>query len=272
VDEFAAILSVKRLFKEGAPGREGRHSMTTYSPDTTPGAPLYKDVARRMMTALSDGEWKPGEVIPAEKKLGERFSVSIGTLRKAIDELVANNILVRHQGRGTFVTTHNRDQHMYRFFNVVRHDGVKTYPHVELVSFGTEKANKDVAGNLGVARNAKVIHFTNLLHLGGAPVIVDEIYLPEARFSGMTERQLRERENTLYNLYQLSFGMNVIRIEERLRGGLASPAHAKLLGVTTGAPLLEVHRLAFSFDQMRIEYRISYINSANYEYVSGRAA
>jgi GntR family transcriptional regulator len=240
--------------------------MTDLDPSTTLGMPLYKEVARRMLSALSAGEWQPGGVIPAEKKLGERFAVSIGTVRKAIDELVAENILIRHQGRGTFVATHNKDQHLYRFFNVLRHDGLKSYPEVELVSFSKGKADKIAAAKLSIPSGAKTFHFSNVLSLNNEPVIVDEITLPENLFRGFTEQKLRDRPNTLYNLYQREFGVNVIRIEERLRCGLASDEHARLLQLAAGAPLLEIHRVAFSFNQQAIEWRVSYVNTEKYEY------
>jgi GntR family transcriptional regulator len=241
-------------------------NMNDLDPSSSLGATLYKEVARRMLAALSAGEWKPGEAIPAEKKLSERFAVSIGTLRKAIDELVAENILIRHQGRGTYVATHSRDAQLFRFFNIVRHDGLKTYPQVELAGFGHLKADKNVADKLAISRGAKLVHFTNVLSLGGLPVIVDELYLPGAMFAGLTEQMLRERPNTLYNLYQTGFGLNVIRIEERLRGGLAGAHHAALLQLAPGAPLLEIHRVAFSFNQQPIEYRVSSVDTVNYEY------
>lgn len=240
--------------------------MTDLDPSTTLGMPLYKEVARRMMNALSAGEWQPGDVIPAEKKLGERFAVSIGTVRKAIDEMVAENILIRHQGRGTFVATHNKDQHLFRFFNVVRQDGLKSYPDVRMMSFSKRKADKITAAKLMISNSAKILHFSNLLSLDSEPVIVDEITLPEELFRGFTEQKLRDRPNTLYNLYQREFGINVIRIEERLRGGLASAEHAKLLQVAAGTPLLEIHRVAFSFNQQPIERRVSYVNTEKYEY------
>src|SRR3546814_147324 len=96
------------------------NSLSQLSPS---GTPLYQQVKRAVLAALSAGEWAQGEAIPPEKLLAERFSVSIGTLRKAIDELAAENILVRHQGRGTFVAIHSRNQHFFRYFRVVRQDG-----------------------------------------------------------------------------------------------------------------------------------------------------
>lgn len=240
--------------------------ITELDPSTTIGMTLYKEVKRQVLLALAEGEWKPGEAIPAERKLCERFAVSIGTLRKAIDELVAENILVRHQGRGTFVTTHHHEQQLFRFFNLVRHDGEKSYPSLALIAFSKEKADKTAREKLDLSGNAKVFQFTNVLRLHDEPVIVDDITLPEALFPGLTEARLRQRPNTLYNLYQIGFGLNVIRIEERLRATLASAVHAELLGIETGAPLLEVRRVASSYNNQPVEWRVSHINTERYEY------
>lgn len=245
--------------------------MLEIDPSASLGTTLYKEVKRQMLRALSAGEWKPGEVIPAEKRLCERFGVSIGTLRKAIDELVAENILVRHQGRGTFVALHNRDQQSFRFFNFVGHDGRKTYPTLELVSFTRRKVDRVAATMLSLPGAARVVAFANLLSLDGVPVIVDDIVLPEMLFPRMTEQQVRSRSNTLYHLYQASFGHNVIRTEERVRAATATAEQARLLGLDVGTALLEVRRIAYTYDNQPIEWRISHVNTARHEYFEARS-
>lgn len=234
---------------------------------TTVGTTLYKEVKRRVLRALAAGEWKPGEAIPAEKKLCEIFAVSIGTLRKAIDELVAESILIRHQGRGTFVATHNREQQMFRFFNVISHDGTKSSPQIELIAFGKKKAGNVAAQKLRQP-GGKIHEFTNVLSLQGAPVIVDDITVPEMLFVGLTEDLLRHRPNTLYNLYQVRFGISIIRIEECLRAVNADERFAGLLHVEVGAPLLEVRRVAYSYNDQPVEWRISHINTERHEYLA----
>jgi GntR family transcriptional regulator len=63
--------------------------------------PLYREVKRLLTQSLIEGEWPAGAALPSETRLAERYNVSIGTLRKAIDELVAERVVTRHQGRGT---------------------------------------------------------------------------------------------------------------------------------------------------------------------------
>ncbi|SAL77721.1 GntR family transcriptional regulator [Caballeronia arvi] len=233
-----------------------------------PGGTRYKEVKEAMLAALTAQEWKGGEVIPSEKKLAERFGVSIGTLRKAIDELCAENILIRHQGLGTFVAQHRRDRHFFRFFRVARRDGDQTYPVVTLVNFKRAKCTPAVAARLNIDDGTRLFVFTNALALHEKVVVVDTVMLPETKFPGLTESMLRSRSNTLYNFYQDAFGINVTGTDERLRVAYASELESKLLEVDVGAPVLEVERVAYSLNQKPVEYRLTRINTEHYEYIA----
>jgi GntR family transcriptional regulator len=230
------------------------------------GGPIFKEIKRRIMGALAAGEWRPGEAIPSETRLAERFGISIGTLRKAIDELVDENVLVRQQGRGTFVATHSRDRMLFLFFNIIRHDGVKEYPQVELVSFRRARADDEVADRLQLAPRAAVFSYRNLLRLRDRPVIVDDITVPADRFAGLTAARLRDRTNTIYHLYQHGFGVSVVRTAERVRAVAAPTDVASLLEVAAGAPLLLVRRVAFTLGDRPVEFRRSHVNTAEHEY------
>lgn len=229
--------------------------------------PLYQSVQRQIMDALAREEWRPDEAIPSEKRLCERFGVSIGTLRKAIDALVEAHILVRQQGLGTFVASHSRPRQLFQFFNVSPHEGPRTYPDVQFLSFATGKADKLAAEKLKIALGADIFRIRNLLVMDGKPIIADTITLPANLFRGMTESIVRDRQGTLYNLYLERYGVNVIRIDERVRAAAAPATSAKLLGIKTGAPILEIRRIALSFNQQPVEWRISHVNTSNYEYV-----
>ncbi|HSC23475.1 MAG TPA: GntR family transcriptional regulator [Casimicrobiaceae bacterium] len=228
--------------------------------------PLYKDVKRRLTDALTHGEWKPGEAIPAERRLSERYRISVGTVRKAVDELVAENILIRQQGRGTFVARHNRERELFHFLHVVPERGGKQYPDVELASFARGKADRRTADALGIAPGGSVYRIRNLLRLDGAPVIVDDIALSAQRFAGLTERQFRERRSTIYNLYQEAFGISVVTARERIRALPADPAVAALLDVPALTPLLAIRRVALTFRDLPVEYRVSLVHTQRHEY------
>ena len=228
--------------------------------------PLYKDVKRRLTDALTRGEWKAGEAIPAERRLSERFRISVGTVRKAIDELVAEKILIRHQGRGTFVASHNREREHFHFLHVVPQQGPKQYPDVQLRSFSRGKADRRIAEALGIAPGDSVYRIRNVLRLGDAPIIVDDIALSAQRFAGLTERQFRERRSTVYNLYQEAFGISVVTARERVRALPADQAAAALLGVAVTTPLLSIRRVALTYRELPVEYRVSLVNTERHEY------
>jgi GntR family transcriptional regulator len=228
--------------------------------------PLYKDVKRRLTDALTRGDWKPGAAIPAERRLSERFRISVGTVRKAIDELVAENILIRQQGRGTFVASHNREREVFYFLHVVPQHGPKQYPEVQLQAFARGKADRMTAEALAIEPGDAVIRIRNVLRLDGVPVIVDDIALPALRFAGLTERQFSERRSTIYNLYQEAFGISVVKTRERVRATPADDANAALLAVTPATPLLQIRRVALTYRDAPVEHRVSLVNTERHEY------
>ncbi|HEY4318247.1 MAG TPA: GntR family transcriptional regulator [Herbaspirillum sp.] len=238
--------------------------MRKITPGSFPDLPLYKEVKRQMVEALSSQEWKPGVAVPSGRSLSARLGVSMGTVRKAIDELVLENILVRQQGRGTFVAEHSPESRMFRFFNYETHDGVQKEPEVAIVGFSESKADKIVAAKLGIAPGATVLNILTVRGFG-SPMMFDHIRIPKKFFRKMTRESLLP--SAMYRQYQSQYGINVVRLEEAVRAANASEEQAAILQVAPGTALLEVHRVAYSFHDRPVEYRISYINTAHHQYV-----
>lgn len=230
--------------------------------------PLYKAVKNRITRSLIAGEWKPGTAIPSESELASQFKVSIGTIRRAIDELVAEKIVVRQQGRGTFVSIHSEDRQFYYFFHIVGKDGGKEPPAHELLSLQTTKADAGTAAQLGVEPNAPVHRINNVLKLADEPVIYDEIRVAARRFADLDAALFGAREGTIYGLYQARFGINVVRISERLSAAAAPARVAKVLGVAKDSPLLVIKRVAYTYHDEPVELRTSWVNTRDHEYSS----
>ena len=230
--------------------------------------PLYKEVKRLLTQSLIEGEWPAGAALPSETRLAQRFNVSIGTLRKAIDELVAEGVVNRHQGRGTFVATHNASRLMFHFFHIVGRDGQVEYPATRTLSFRRGKASAAESQRLGLSAGAPVLRIRNLLSLAGTPVILDDLVLPQALFADLTEKVFTARDNTIYHLYQTRYGINVLRSSERLSAVLADVDAARCLKVKKGAPLLAINRTALTYRDVPVELRLSLVNTAAHEYAS----
>jgi len=231
-------------------------------------SPLYKEVKARLTRGLAAGEWKSGLAIPSETRLAERFGVSIGTIRKAIDELVAERILLRQQGRGTFVATHTEDRTLFYFFHIVHKNGSRELPVTELLSFRKARASAAEEERLGTPKGAPVFRIQNLLKLAGKPVIFDEIAVPEALFADLDEEVFGGRVGTIYGLYQARYGVNVTRISERISAARAPSRAASLLGLPTDATALAIRRVAYTYDDTPVEYRVSWVNTERHEYLS----
>jgi GntR family transcriptional regulator len=227
---------------------------------------LYEQVRARLVESISAGKWRPGQALPSEGALAREFGVAIGTIRKAVDGLVAEQALVRLQGKGTFVTEHDGGRLMFHFFHIVGRDGTKAYPEVRMLDFRRDRATQPDARALSIAPHDKVIRIRNLLSLEGEPAIVDDITLPAQLFPGLTEKIFRARGNTIYHLFQSRYGINVLRTDERLRAVLADAELGRLLRVAPGAPLLEIRRVALTFRDRPVELRISRVDTSRRDY------
>lgn len=228
-------------------------------------SPLYRQIKDFLVDCLARGEWGPGAAIPSEAELAQRFNVSQGTVRKAIDEMAAENLLVRRQGKGTFVATHDDPRSHYRFLRLLPDDGSMVESHSEPFACAVQEAAPEVAAALQLETGAPVIVIKRLLSFAGKSVIYDQIYLPAGQFPGLTLETLREGERSFYSLLENDFGVRMIHAEERLRAVAADAESAGLLAVAEGSPLLLVERTAYTYGNQPVEWRRGlYLTTAHY--------
>ena len=229
----------------------------------------YEEVKQKITEDLVRGRYPMGQALPAEKDLSKELDVSIGTLRKAVDELVAEGIVVRRQGRGTYVAEHDLKRLLYYFFHVVKHDvDKKANPRVDLVSLNTAVATKEEASKLNIKEGAPVWRLVNCLYLEEHCVMIDQITLDKKRFKNLNRSEFINREGSIYQLYQMKYGQTVVRSRERLRASLVSKQHAEWLDIKPNSPVLVIRRVALGIQDDPIEWRISTLNTNQYEYFS----
>lgn len=232
--------------------------------------PLYKQVKQQVIQALAGGEWKPGQLIPSEHKLAQRFGVAVSTIRAAVGELVAAKILVRKQGKGTFVPLHNSQHAIYKYFHVVRNDGFKELPVSKLLSVTQARADAHVAKLLKLphdSRSRNILKLANLLTVSGTPIVLSHIQVPKFLFPGLSAKMVREVGMTLYAVYQIRYGISIIKTIERVAAAKAEAQDAKILGIRTGQPVLEIERLAYTFNEVPVEVRRSRVRTDQYHYL-----
>src|SRR5947207_2870525 len=180
-------------------------------PDNNGSRPLYARVRERLIERIRSGEWKPGQLIANEFEIAAEFGVSQGTARKAIGDLAAEGLVVRRQGRGTFVVEHTPAHVLFRFFNLFDEAGIAVTPDSRSITVGPAPAGREERKALGLDEPARVIRITRIRTRNGSPFIAETIALPEALFPGLAER--KEMPNTLYDLFQRAYGVLVTRTD-----------------------------------------------------------
>lgn len=217
--------------------------------------PLYKEVRRTLLQCLAKGEWKPGDQIPPEPELAARFGVAIPTVRAGVTDLVAAGVLIRRQGKGTFVARHDSYTQEFRFSNIMNERGENISTTRTRVSMQKVKADPDTAQMLQLGFRDSVYRINSVLEADGRPVGLMELVLPASLFSKLTRTDLEQSKDNLYSVYQRVCAITVLRMEERVCARNADRTTAKILGIKPKDSILVVDRLAFTFDDRPIEIR-----------------
>src|SRR5258705_994542 len=227
--------------------------------------PLYRQVKELLMKRLGDGSWLPGQLLPSEAEIAAELGVSPGTVRKALDEMSAESLVVRRQGRGTFVARHDEERILFQFFRLMPDSGERRFPEGRTLSIAVAKADDTVAAWLGIAPRGPVIAIERIRLLNDRPCIHERIVLPRSLFPRIERKEL---PNNLYAFYSAQYGVTIARGTERLKAVAANARQAELLHVKAGQAMLQVERVALSVDGTPAEWRLSVCLTESAHYLS----
>jgi len=230
-------------------------------------SPLYRQIKALLVQSLERGEWKPGELIPSEIDLAGRFQVSQGTVRKAIDELAAEHMLLRRQGKGTFVATHHEPRVRFRFLRLAPdEEGEGGRAESRIIECRRVRASAEISRALELRAGEAAIMIRRVLSFDGVPTVFDEIWLPGTAFRGLTLELLVANRVPLYGLFETQFGVSMVRADEKLRAVAANDEIAGLLGIGRGTPLLQVERISYTYGDRPMEVRRGTYLTNHYHY------
>jgi len=228
--------------------------------------PLYQQVRETLVRRLIDGVWTPGLMLPSEFQIAADLGVSQGTVRKALDAMTAEHLLVRRQGRGTFVALPEEGRILFQFFRLAADDGTRLFPDSQVLARVRGRADAAAAKALQIARNDAVWRIDRVRHLGGRAVIAEQITLPVAKFSSLAE--IRDLPNNVYALYSEMFSITIGRALEQLKATGADETTAARLNCQPGHPVLSIERVAFALDGSPVEWRLSRCVTDGFHYQS----
>ncbi|HEY4135922.1 MAG TPA: GntR family transcriptional regulator [Alphaproteobacteria bacterium] len=236
--------------------------------DTPDFHPLYAQIKELLIQRVMRGDWKPGELLPSEFKLAAEFKVSQGTVRKALDEMSAEKLVIRQQGKGTFVAARDGRSTPFHFFRIRPDSGGPWDPSTKLISVALDSATPAEADVLGLGRDENVYRITRTRSFGGAPMLLDQMALPQSRFNDLDVIYRRNEPTNIYVLLEREYGVLVVRAQEKLRAIVATEEDRKLLNLAEGTPLLAVERISFALDNSPVESRRVAVDTNHHHYAS----
>lgn len=208
--------------------------------------PLYQQVRKEVLVAIKDGEWLVDESLPSETDLAKRFGVSQGTVRKALDALVAEDVLYRRQGVGTFVAGVRDGLLCARFVPLSIQKGVVA--QAEFISCLRIHAGEIFADMLGLRRGSTLWQVRRLLRVGAEVAGVEELLLPESFYPELETRRIREMKGNLRELIWRDHGSRLVDDPARYRAVPATTAEARILMVEVNEPLLQLSRMSRDYE------------------------
>ena len=228
--------------------------------------PLYRQIKTLITESLVSGEWRPGDLIPSEIELANRFSVSQGTVRKAIGELANQNLLVRQQGKGTFVASHSEERSQFPYLRITPDRGALDQIEATLIDCRKTKLDAASAKKLGLAAGTGAFVITRVLSIAAKKAIYEEIRLPATRFRGLSAATIGRHHCMLYSMYETEFDIRILHVEEQIKALGAERAAASRLGLSEGAPLLVIERVAYTYAEKAVELRRSFCSTKEHHY------
>jgi GntR family transcriptional regulator len=228
--------------------------------------PLYRQIKSLITQSLVVGEWGPGDLIPSEIELANRYSVSQGTVRKAIGELAGENLLIRYQGKGTFVASHAEERSKFHFLRITPDRGELKEISAELLEFRRMRADSASARLLRLAQGSSVCLIRRVLVLSERKACYEEIRLPATRYKGLSAAVIEEHECMLYSMYESAFGVRILHADEQLRAVAAPDEAAAALQLSPGTSLLQLERVAYTYAEEPAELRSSWCDTREHHY------
>lgn len=230
--------------------------------------PLYAKVRDIMVERLISGHWKPGQMLPSEFAIADELGVSQGTVRKALDDMTTEGLVVRRQGRGTFVAEAEDKSILFRFYRLTADNAdenkTPTFPESRYLSRTKTGANEREQAMFALAQDDQVWRFERLRLENEEPILWERLVLSSKAFPSFDEST--RLPNNVYQFYGAECGLIVARVKEKLRAVAASSEVAGHLDLEPGTPVLEINRQAIALDGRTIEWRTSLCRSDTMHY------
>jgi len=228
--------------------------------------PLYAQIRAVLTRRIAAGIWRPGEMLPSEARIAADLGVSQGTVRKALDEMAADHVVARRQGKGTFVAGFDEARLVSQFLRLKPDSGAALYPTSRLLSLAPGRPSRRERDMLALEPDEEVLRVKRLRLLGAMPVIFETIVMSRPRFGALESEPF---PHNLYEAYAARFGVMIRGGRDRIKAAAASAEEADVLKLPPGAPVLAIECLTMAMNDTPVEWRRSVATTERWHYDGG---
>jgi GntR family transcriptional regulator len=215
--------------------------------------PLHHQVYLRLRAALDSGEWVPGDRLPSERELAQRFECSLITVRRALAELERERRLQRMRGRGTFVTEPPIERDLTALTSFTEEMNLRGLdPQTKLITAESREADESAAHALELPAGARVVFLERLRCIGELPLLLEQVHLPEPRFGDLLRTDMQH--GSLYEALADRYHVRLVRARETIEPVLPTAREARLLQQDRHHPALLLELTAFEAAGKPVEY------------------
>ena len=232
--------------------------------DPTSPVPLYYQLQELLEHEIESGALRPGNSLPTEKQLGDLYQVSRTTVRQAIDGLALKGLVIKRQGKGTFVArrkVHEELPKLRSFTEEMRARGLT--PTTRVVSVKHIRPPEHISQLLELQDDEGALQVRRLRFVENTPILITTSYLPGRLHVSLTE----DFSDSLYALLERRYNVKIQSGENIIEATVAGEAEASLLKIRRGSPLLAIRRLALDPDGRPVEYVEGFYRGDRYQYV-----
>jgi GntR family transcriptional regulator len=233
--------------------------------DKTSPLPIYYQLEEEIKSLIENGELLPGDMIPSERELSEKYEISRMTVRQAINNLVNDGFLIRKQGVGTFVSKQKLEQKLKgltSFSEDMRSKGMA--PSTEVLDFQIVESNKGISEQLALPEKSPVYEVKRIRLADGIPMALEISYLSAERIPGLTAEVVK---GSLYEYVENHLNLKIGWANQVLEASIARQMESKILNIQEGAPVLLIKRHTFLKNGQPLEVVKSVYPGDRYKFV-----
>jgi len=237
--------------------------------DQSSAVPYYHQIKEAVKALIASEHLKPGDMLPSEVSLSEQLGISRLVVHRAFRELVTEGLLIRKRPKGTFVAPRVRRGYrvvgpLFSMTENLAQDGMQSTNRI--LKQEVIPADREIGPGLGLTGRALVVHLNNLRLADGLPFAIEDMYFSAERFSELAEMDLNNR--SVYAVLEQNFDAHPQEAQDTVTAGPATRQEARLLGITTGAPVMRLRRTSTDRRGRPVEYSKVVFHAERYQFVA----